>query len=104
MIQLQHRPKITVQFAILAAMFDVFKAYVLGHASVSENELALLEAAAKVKKLRKRQYLLQEGDICLTIASSPKACCVPMRSTKKATSTLSALPWKIGGSVTGKAC
>lgn len=45
-------------------MFQVFKAYVLRHATVSEEEFALLESVAKPKKLRKRQYLLQEGDIC----------------------------------------
>ncbi|PTR01694.1 CRP-like cAMP-binding protein [Mucilaginibacter yixingensis] len=45
-------------------MFEVFKAYVLRHATVSEEEFALLEAVAKLKKLRKRQYLLQEGDVC----------------------------------------
>lgn len=45
-------------------MFNVFKAYVLRHAAVSEDEFALLESVARPKKLRKRQYLLQEGDVC----------------------------------------
>lgn len=45
-------------------MFDAFKAYVLRHVPVSEREFAVLEAAAKTKKLRKHQYLLQEGDVC----------------------------------------
>lgn len=45
-------------------MFDVFKAYILRHASLSDEEFALIESVARVKKLRKRQYLLQEGDVC----------------------------------------
>ncbi|WPU96905.1 Crp/Fnr family transcriptional regulator [Mucilaginibacter sabulilitoris] len=45
-------------------MFEIFKAYVLRHAAVSDDEFALLESVARVKKLRKRQYLLQEGDVC----------------------------------------
>ena len=44
-------------------MFEVFKAYVLKHAQVSDDEFALIEAASRIKKLRKKQYLLQEGDV-----------------------------------------
>lgn len=44
-------------------MFDIFKAYVLRHAQVSEEEFAAIEKAARVRKLRKKQYLLQEGDV-----------------------------------------
>ncbi|MDR6944178.1 Crp/Fnr family transcriptional regulator [Mucilaginibacter pocheonensis] len=45
-------------------MFEIFKAYVLRHAAVSDDEFAVLGSAARVKKLRKHQYLLQEGDVC----------------------------------------
>lgn len=45
-------------------MFEVFKAYVLKHALVSDEEFAVIEQASRIKKLRKKQYLLQEGDIC----------------------------------------
>lgn len=45
-------------------MFEIFKAYVIRHAMVSEDEFALIESVAFTKKLRKRQYLLQEGNIC----------------------------------------
>lgn len=45
-------------------MFEVFKAYVLRHAEVSEEEFAAIERVARVKKLRKKQYLLQDGDVC----------------------------------------
>ena len=45
-------------------MFEVFKAYVRRQTTISDEELAILESHAKFKKLRKKQYLLQEGDIC----------------------------------------
>lgn len=45
-------------------MFEVFKEYVLRQAAVSDDEFAVLESYAKFKKLRKKQYLLQEGDVC----------------------------------------
>jgi len=44
-------------------VFEVFKAYVLRHAELSEQEFALIEHVIRIKKLRKKQYLLQEGDI-----------------------------------------
>jgi CRP-like cAMP-binding protein len=44
-------------------VFDIFKVYVLRHAQVSEEEFAVIEQASRVKKLRKKQYLLQEGDV-----------------------------------------
>jgi len=45
-------------------MFEVFRAYVLRQVTISETDFALIESFAHAKKLRKRQYLLQEGDIC----------------------------------------
>ena len=48
----------------METMFDIFKAYVIRHVDVSDDEFALIESVARPKKLRKRQYLLQEGDIC----------------------------------------
>jgi CRP-like cAMP-binding protein len=45
-------------------MFEVFKAYVSQKAAVSDEEFAAIEKVARVKKLRKKQYLLQEGDVC----------------------------------------
>lgn len=51
-------------FAKFNPVFEVFKAYVLRQAAVSDDEFAILEGYAKFKKLRKKQYLLQEGDVC----------------------------------------
>ena len=45
-------------------MFDVFKAYILQRVALSDDELARIEAASRIRKLRKKQYLLQEGDVC----------------------------------------
>ena len=44
-------------------MFEIFKAYVLQRAVVSGEEFALIEQYARLKKLRKKQYLLQAGDV-----------------------------------------
>jgi len=45
-------------------VFDNFKEYLQGKITLSEEELAYIEKFARYKKLRKKQYLLQEGDIC----------------------------------------
>jgi CRP-like cAMP-binding protein len=47
----------------MSAAFEIFKTYVLSRAQVSDDEFAILETIVKEKKLRKRQYLLQEGDV-----------------------------------------
>lgn len=44
-------------------MFDSFKKYITEKATFTEQELELIESVSKIKKLRKRQYLLQEGDV-----------------------------------------
>jgi CRP-like cAMP-binding protein len=44
-------------------MFEAFKTYILHYINLSEDDLALIESVARPKKLRKRQYLLQEGDV-----------------------------------------
>jgi CRP-like cAMP-binding protein len=44
-------------------MFDVFKKYISEHVALTEQNYALIESVSIIKKLRKRQYLLQEGDV-----------------------------------------
>lgn len=44
-------------------MFENFRTYILEKTDLTREELGLIEAACVVKKLRKNQYLLQEGDI-----------------------------------------
>lgn len=44
-------------------MFEVFENYLQHKASLTPEELAMLRAVAIAKKLRKRQFLLEAGDI-----------------------------------------
>jgi CRP-like cAMP-binding protein len=45
-------------------MFDVFKKYITEKISLTDQELEKIAALSVPKKLRKRQYILQEADIC----------------------------------------
>jgi CRP-like cAMP-binding protein len=47
-------------------MYDTLLQYIIDYSSltVSDEEFKLIQEAFKPKKLRKRQYLLQEGDVC----------------------------------------
>ena len=45
-------------------MFDAFRKYLEDKISLTEQNFDLIESVSTIKKLRKRQYLLQEGDIC----------------------------------------
>ncbi|QEM08994.1 Crp/Fnr family transcriptional regulator [Mucilaginibacter rubeus] len=44
-------------------MFELFKEYISQKTTLTEIEYAKIEAVCIYKKLRKRQYLLQEGDV-----------------------------------------
>ncbi|RFZ84286.1 Crp/Fnr family transcriptional regulator [Mucilaginibacter terrenus] len=44
-------------------MFDVFKTYLLDKISLTDEELERIRTVSIIKKLRKKQYLLQEGDV-----------------------------------------
>lgn len=48
----------------LLNMYEVFEAYMTSQASFTAEELKLMRSLATEKKLRKRQLLLQEGEIC----------------------------------------
>ena len=45
-------------------MFDIFRNYLTSKIFLTEEELKMIETVSVFKKLRKRQYLLQEGDVC----------------------------------------
>lgn len=55
-------------------MFEVFKAYLENKAKLTEQEMARVELLSIIKKLRKKQYLLQEGDIWKYDAFVSKGC------------------------------
>jgi CRP-like cAMP-binding protein len=44
-------------------MFEVLRQYLLKQITLSDEEMASIEEATTIKKLRKNQYLLQEGDV-----------------------------------------
>lgn len=43
-------------------MFDVLAKYLKENASLTDDELAQIQVHTKIKKLRKKQYLLEEGE------------------------------------------
>lgn len=45
-------------------MFEVFEDYITRHYSFTRDELKHMRTLSTVKKLRRRQFLLQEGEIC----------------------------------------
>ncbi len=45
-------------------MFENFEKYILAKAPLTAEELAQLRSQAVVKKIYKRQFLLQEGEVC----------------------------------------
>ena len=49
-------------------MYQLFFQTLANKASFNEEELAVIRTYLKPKKLRKKQYLLQEGDVCKFIA------------------------------------
>lgn len=55
-------------------MFEIFAAYLKEKAGITDTELELIENASVSKRLRKRQYLIQEGDISDYRAFITKGC------------------------------
>lgn len=55
-------------------MFESFKNYILERSAISEPDLLKIEAVCQYKKLRKKQYLLQEGDVWKYNAFIVKGC------------------------------
>jgi len=45
-------------------MFEVFFAHIRQRISLTEDEATIIKTYLTPKKLRKKQYLLQEGDVC----------------------------------------
>mgnify|MGYP003672705413 CR=1 FL=1 len=43
-------------------MFEIFQNYLQSKIALSDTEIQLIKSVSTIKKLRKRQYLLQEGD------------------------------------------
>lgn len=55
-------------------MFEVFQKYISDQIIISEQEYELIKSVCVFKKLRKRQYLLQDGDVWKYNAFVCKGC------------------------------
>lgn len=55
-------------------MFDVFARYLQDKADLTEEELQQIQQVCIFKRLRKQQYLLQEGDINHHVCYIMKGC------------------------------
>lgn len=55
-------------------MFKAFETYLKEEANLTADELEAVRAVSVEKKVRKRQYLLQEGDVCLNNCFVVKGC------------------------------
>jgi len=55
-------------------VIDIFKTYLSDKGNFSDDELKRIESVTLIKKLRKRQYLLQEGDVWKYNAFVTKGC------------------------------
>jgi CRP-like cAMP-binding protein len=55
-------------------VFNVFIKYIKDHVSISDKELDTIISVSSIKSLRRRQYLLQEGDVWKLIAFVVKGC------------------------------
>lgn len=55
-------------------MFEIFEKYLRDRAVFTDSEMQQIEAVSVVKKLRKRQYLLQEGDVWVYNAFVTSGC------------------------------
>ena len=51
-------------YAIEQIMIDIFRKYLADKITLTDQEFELIESVIVFKKLRKRQYFLQEGDVC----------------------------------------
>jgi CRP-like cAMP-binding protein len=55
-------------------MLHLLSAYVKEKILISDSDMELIEASVTLKRLRKGQYLLQEGDICRFVAFVAEGC------------------------------
>jgi len=55
-------------------MFEKFEQYLIEQAGLNEQEIAAVRAVSIEKKIRKRQYLLQEGNVCVYNCFVVKGC------------------------------
>lgn len=67
----QRRP---LRYPACVAMVETFRDYLTSKSPFTEAELEQLEAAALVRKLKRREYLLRPGDVCRYMAFVVRGC------------------------------
>ena len=45
-------------------MFEIFQKYLADRITLTDQDFERIESVSLIKKLRRRQYILQEGDVC----------------------------------------
>ncbi|WP_158799002.1 Crp/Fnr family transcriptional regulator [Pedobacter sp. L105] len=55
-------------------MFEKFEQYLIEKAGLNEQEIAAVRAVSVEKKIRKKHYLLQEGNVCVNNCFVVKGC------------------------------
>ena len=63
-----------LEFRYLALMYKIFQKYIDGKIELSPEQSDWIRSLSVVKKIRKHQYLLQEGNICKQHAFVTKGC------------------------------
>ncbi|GAA4919503.1 Crp/Fnr family transcriptional regulator [Mucilaginibacter defluvii] len=66
-------------------MFEVFEKYLRGFAEVSNEEMARIEQAAQIKKIRKWQSVLHDGEVWRSMCFIADGCCRLYRYDKNGT-------------------
>lgn len=56
------------------SMYDILKKYIAGRVQISDDDFDKIRSLSSVKKLRRNQYLLQEGDVCKFSVFMLKGC------------------------------
>ncbi len=64
-------------------MYDQLYKSIHEHVTLSEEEWELCKSGFIPKRMRKRQFLLQNGDVCRRLAFIEKELSVPIRSMRR---------------------
>lgn len=75
-------------------MFDTLFAHIQDKVKLSNQDKELIPAFFKHKKLRKRQYLLQEGDICKQLSFVSTGAVKSYTTDKKGNEHISLIGWE----------
>ena len=66
-------------------MFEIFENYIRQKVKISDDEIAMIQAASSVRKLRKGQSILHEGEVWAITCFIASGCCRLYRYDKEGT-------------------